>query len=133
MGGENLYQYAPNPLAWIDPLGLKWIKGYQGKKPDYVNPGHHQKGHPEFRGGGVNKTSLIPCHSENLYKHSIPDAEGKNWYAIDDKGVVHQFKNGNDGTVHWAGDSSQGKGVILPQEVKQRVNNGKIKKVNSVC
>ncbi|HGG4254189.1 TPA: RHS repeat-associated core domain-containing protein, partial [Salmonella enterica subsp. salamae serovar 42:z29:-] len=21
-GGINLYQYAPNPLAWIDPLGL---------------------------------------------------------------------------------------------------------------
>ncbi|MGG8166919.1 hypothetical protein PGO42_09160 [Klebsiella aerogenes] len=22
-GGVNLYQYAPNPLSWIDPLGLK--------------------------------------------------------------------------------------------------------------
>ncbi|ODC04976.1 hypothetical protein BFW38_16980 [Terasakiispira papahanaumokuakeensis] len=22
MGGENLYQYAPNPTGWIDPLGL---------------------------------------------------------------------------------------------------------------
>lgn len=22
MGGLNLYQYAPNPLSWIDPLGL---------------------------------------------------------------------------------------------------------------
>ncbi|MEY1391250.1 RHS repeat-associated core domain-containing protein, partial [Providencia stuartii] len=21
-GGLNLYQYAPNPLTWIDPLGL---------------------------------------------------------------------------------------------------------------
>ena len=21
-GGLNLYQYAPNPLSWIDPLGL---------------------------------------------------------------------------------------------------------------
>ncbi|HCT5824036.1 TPA: hypothetical protein OT171_004958 [Citrobacter sedlakii] len=21
-GGSNLYQYAPNPLSWIDPLGL---------------------------------------------------------------------------------------------------------------
>ncbi|HGH4621861.1 TPA: RHS repeat-associated core domain-containing protein [Enterobacter cloacae] len=21
-GGWNLYQYAPNPLRWIDPLGL---------------------------------------------------------------------------------------------------------------
>ena len=23
LGGFNLYQYAPNPLSWIDPLGLK--------------------------------------------------------------------------------------------------------------
>ncbi|NCH73363.1 RHS repeat-associated core domain-containing protein [Cronobacter dublinensis] len=23
-GGINLYQYAPNPLAWVDPLGLKF-------------------------------------------------------------------------------------------------------------
>ena len=22
MGGTNLYQYAPNPVAWVDPLGL---------------------------------------------------------------------------------------------------------------
>ncbi|WP_417903536.1 RHS repeat-associated core domain-containing protein [Chania multitudinisentens] len=22
LGGINLYQYAPNPLSWIDPLGL---------------------------------------------------------------------------------------------------------------
>ncbi|XYH22333.1 RHS repeat-associated core domain-containing protein [Pantoea ananatis] len=21
-GGWNLYQYAPNPLSWVDPLGL---------------------------------------------------------------------------------------------------------------
>ncbi|HGF4896970.1 TPA: hypothetical protein ACF5BN_004907, partial [Escherichia coli] len=21
-GGINLYQYGPNPLSWIDPLGL---------------------------------------------------------------------------------------------------------------
>ncbi|MBU3008788.1 RHS repeat-associated core domain-containing protein [Cobetia amphilecti] len=23
MGGENLYQYAPNPTGWVDPLGLE--------------------------------------------------------------------------------------------------------------
>jgi len=22
-GGINLYQYAPNPLVWVDPLGLR--------------------------------------------------------------------------------------------------------------
>ncbi|MFX2575393.1 RHS repeat-associated core domain-containing protein, partial [Serratia marcescens] len=38
-GGLNLYQYAPNPLNWIDPLGLskcepeKWdVNSHQGNK-----------------------------------------------------------------------------------------------------
>ncbi|ELY3469268.1 PAAR/RHS domain-containing protein [Cronobacter universalis] len=31
-GGWNLYQYAPNPLNWIDPLGL--IKVYRNLNPD---------------------------------------------------------------------------------------------------
>lgn len=25
IAGENLYQYAPNPLQWIDPLGLSCL------------------------------------------------------------------------------------------------------------
>ncbi|CND85328.1 RHS/YD repeat-containing protein [Yersinia nurmii] len=40
LGGLNLYQYAPNPLSWIDPLGLDVIrlrhytsnKGFEGIK-----------------------------------------------------------------------------------------------------
>jgi RHS repeat-associated protein len=30
MGGANLYQYAPNPVEWVDPLGLskKWVTFY---------------------------------------------------------------------------------------------------------
>ncbi|MDL2275939.1 RHS domain-containing protein [Desulfosarcina sp. OttesenSCG-928-G10] len=38
IGGTNLYQYAPNPLSWIDPWGLKCSgaksggKGYGGNK-----------------------------------------------------------------------------------------------------
>nr|WP_236615045.1 RHS repeat-associated core domain-containing protein [Serratia liquefaciens] len=25
-GGLNVYQYVPNPVSWIDPLGLERIK-----------------------------------------------------------------------------------------------------------
>jgi RHS repeat-associated protein len=28
LGGVNNYQYAPNPIQWIDPLGLKCKEGY---------------------------------------------------------------------------------------------------------
>jgi len=33
-GGLNLYQYAPNPLSWIDPLGLSCtrVRHYTNRK-----------------------------------------------------------------------------------------------------
>ncbi|WP_240666827.1 RHS repeat-associated core domain-containing protein, partial [Serratia marcescens] len=34
-GGLNLYQYAPNPLMWVDPLGLKVL--YRGMSLDEYN------------------------------------------------------------------------------------------------
>ena len=43
-GGWNLYQYAPNPLGWIDPLGLsscsgeqKLYRGVSAKHPEIEN------------------------------------------------------------------------------------------------
>ncbi|ACX86202.1 RHS protein [Pectobacterium parmentieri WPP163] len=58
-GGINLYQYAPNPLTWIDPLGLactkgfnrknniasKWVNKLSGKKPDQVHDFLNSKGY----------------------------------------------------------------------------------------
>src|SRR5262249_40602069 len=32
LGGENFYRYAPNPFAWIDPLGLKLPNKTAGEK-----------------------------------------------------------------------------------------------------
>ncbi|EBX8630577.1 hypothetical protein IOS83_001328 [Salmonella enterica] len=32
-GGLNLYAYAPNPLSWIDPLGLSKRCDYLGRTP----------------------------------------------------------------------------------------------------
>lgn len=40
-GGINLYAYAPNPLSWVDPLGLSCKSSYSGKlsgKASEMNP-----------------------------------------------------------------------------------------------
>ncbi|WP_339533375.1 RHS repeat-associated core domain-containing protein, partial [Pseudomonas mucidolens] len=131
-GGLNVYAYAPNPVGWFDPLGLTRTNKpgvYHGPKPKYQNPGHHDPSSGNFRGGG-SKTSVLPNNAEQLYKRAIPDADGKHWYAMDDNGVVHRFGNSNDGNVHWNGDSSQGRGVPLPPEVKKRLS---LMKKDCIC
>ncbi|TDR42422.1 RHS repeat-associated protein [Tahibacter aquaticus] len=55
LGGENNYEYAPNPGAWIDPYGLKRSKC--GKDPcDGVNPAawaRQWQGHGDYPGRDV--------------------------------------------------------------------------------
>ncbi|EOV8837318.1 RHS repeat-associated core domain-containing protein [Cronobacter dublinensis] len=43
-GGISLYQYAPNPLVWVDPLGLS-DKSCSTKTTGYSPPGqgHHNE------------------------------------------------------------------------------------------
>jgi uncharacterized protein RhaS with RHS repeats len=38
-GGTNLFQYAPNPVGWIDPLGLK-----DDRPPNLTPPGGGRRG-----------------------------------------------------------------------------------------
>ena len=58
-GGVNLYQYAPNPLSWIDPLGL--TKCSAGKDNSAHNAADYQKlkdyytQHEKYGAGGVKK------------------------------------------------------------------------------
>lgn len=60
-GGLNLYSYAPNPLGWIDPLGLtctkgfnkrnnitsKWVNKLSGKNPNQVHNFLTKKGYTQ--------------------------------------------------------------------------------------
>jgi hypothetical protein len=46
LGGDNLYQFAPNAQDWVDPLGLSWLdipkKHGVTAKSHIINPhGHH--------------------------------------------------------------------------------------------
>jgi RHS repeat-associated protein len=37
-GGDNLYAYAPNPIAWVDPWGLAGVDIYRGMTPEGSQP-----------------------------------------------------------------------------------------------
>ncbi|MEX9967747.1 RHS repeat-associated core domain-containing protein [Providencia stuartii] len=56
LGGINLYQYAPNPLAWVDPLGLdrfpSWMDTTQGYQRQHLIP-YSLRNHPIFVQSGM--------------------------------------------------------------------------------
>nr|WP_225977321.1 RHS repeat-associated core domain-containing protein [Paracidovorax avenae] len=87
-GGINLHQYAPNPLAWIDPLG--WKKKCSGRKPEKVRSKStgriiarnknesfamgHIKNHPE------NGRIIVPAKDIG-----DPHFKGKGWNKMEQK------------------------------------------------
>ncbi|MCA6928914.1 RHS repeat-associated core domain-containing protein, partial [Pectobacterium versatile] len=87
-GGLNLYAYAPNPLSWVDPLGLK--KCSSSRKPEKVKSKStgrtktrnknedfaldHVKKHPE-NGSVIIKPEQI----------GDPHFKGKGWSKMEQK------------------------------------------------
>ncbi|EFO1363694.1 type IV secretion protein Rhs, partial [Escherichia coli] len=64
LGGINLYQYAPNPLGWIDPLGLKC--GPMVKKVNGRNPSN------SAYAGRIYPASKLPVDIRGKYPHGVP-------------------------------------------------------------
>ncbi len=106
---------------------------YHGKKPEYSNFGQHDRTHPDFRGGG-SKTELLPSNHEELWRKAIPgkqtydkgpmSGKPKNWYSIDDNGIIHRFTVDNNDLAHWNGSELGERGLgSLPGEndVKKRL------------
>lgn len=85
-GGNNLYQYAPNPLSWIDPLGWSCRKAYMGKTPGKKSRTGREviarmKSEGKIRGVGRNMQ----------FKH------GNRWYPINQADMGHKI----DAVSYW--------------------------------
>ncbi|ECF2471337.1 type IV secretion protein Rhs, partial [Salmonella enterica subsp. enterica serovar Oranienburg] len=63
-GGINLYQYAPNPISWIDPLGLSC--GPMVKKINGRNPSNSSFA------GKIYPASKLPVDIRGKYPHGVP-------------------------------------------------------------
>ena len=121
-GGENVYAYAPNPVGWVDPLGL-------AKCDVYENPGHHD---PSNRGPNPYNASksVLPENHESLWQQSKPASDGNRWTKIGEgkKAEYHRFQNDGNGNFHWngstAGETASGQTRAIrinnvPTEVKR--------------
>ncbi|EAA5569597.1 RHS repeat protein, partial [Salmonella enterica subsp. enterica] len=137
-GGINLYQYAPNPLSWIDPLGLtteyKSESPYHGRKPTYDPATHHDPSSPDFRGGG-SKTTPLPPDAEEVYRRAVPsDSTGKKWYGQNSEGEFYRYQ-GQNGEVHWNGREKSSRGLDVPTWIRKRFNQmaAKLKRSGGKC
>jgi RHS repeat-associated protein len=70
LGGENQYQYGPNPTGWIDPLGLQ-------RK--------NKKSAPERKEGNPNSAETSPCKNFVRVRHYTGVSRAK---AIITNGVI---------------------------------------------
>lgn len=78
MGGINLYAYGPNPLTYIDPLGLDYTT-WQIHSPGYNDV--VQKGLHFYAPGGV-ELSVRPDHKGGItFTNAIPNEAGSSRVA----------------------------------------------------
>lgn len=101
---------------------------YNGPKPKYDNPGHHDPKSSNFRGGG-SKTEVIPENHEELWKRAIPGSSNIKtkqeipsvWYSIDGNGKIHQFQVDHNGIAHWAGSENGARGIVVDNQTRKRL------------
>ncbi len=74
LGGENQFQYAPNPVEWVDPYGLSWLDivlsyGHTIPNGMTISHGHHII----FKGNYIGKAQapLLKRSKNILAKYSI--------------------------------------------------------------
>ena len=65
LGGSNVFQYAPNPVGWIDPCGLKSANGRTHITYEGVKDGKPYIGYASM--DGVNRTA------EEVLKYRYPN------------------------------------------------------------
>ncbi|HFK4760495.1 TPA: HNH endonuclease [Citrobacter farmeri] len=87
-GGINTYQYAPNPLSWIDPLGLSRYPGVDFSGTDGLYPGGVNTVTIEMTGGrysdfkSANEIAGYKNSTGNITGRSHP--EGYTWHHMND-------------------------------------------------
>jgi uncharacterized protein RhaS with RHS repeats len=91
-GGLNLYRYAPNPLMWVDPLGLVCASSSKlgGVTGEYtaVKPGPLSDDLAGTFSGGRYK-EIILQQDTDLYRAGVSDREYGQFFSVDKpQGVI---------------------------------------------
>ncbi|WP_353622529.1 RHS repeat-associated core domain-containing protein [Citrobacter sp. Cpo107] len=104
-GGINLYQYAPNPLSWIDPLGLKC-----GSTSSYEQARNKALKWLEERGFKAERVNIGKFGSTRGKPVGMTTADGKTGFRIeyDERSGAHiNIFSGKDKGEHFLFDASE--------------------------
>ncbi|ECA0692761.1 TPA: RHS domain-containing protein, partial [Salmonella enterica subsp. enterica serovar Kiambu] len=102
-GGINLYQYAPNPLSWIDPLGLKCGSSYEQARNKALK-------WLEERGFKAERVNIGKFGSTRGKPVGMTTADGKTGFRIeyDERSGAHiNVFSGKDKGEHFLFDASE--------------------------
>lgn len=89
---------------------------YHGPKPEYENPGHHDKTSPNFNA----RKSPLPPDAEQVYQRAVPSPDGLTWWGLSVSGDIYRYQSSN-GKAHWNGSESTG--VRVPNAIVKRLRN----------
>lgn len=102
-GGINLYAYAPNPLSWIDPLGLKCGSSYEQARNKALK-------WLEERGFKAERVNIGKFGSTRGKPVGMTTADGKTGFRIeyDERSGAHiNVFSGKDKGEHFLSDASE--------------------------
>ncbi|MGS8052879.1 RHS repeat domain-containing protein, partial [Escherichia marmotae] len=95
-GGINLYAYAPNPLSWIDPLGLKSCGPARTKHV----PNRHIRRHNNIGNSKFSLKERIKLRSKSKYRKPSQYRKLEDRTMRDPSRVLHQ----SDGRIRYERD-----------------------------
>ncbi|EOF5101318.1 hypothetical protein ACK1QP_004714, partial [Salmonella enterica] len=99
-GGINLYSYVPNPLKWIDPLGL--CKGEVTGEYSAINPGPLSDDLAGTFAGGKYR-ELILSQDTELYRASVEGRPFGQFFSLDKPQSVLQTRIDKAVLPNWPG------------------------------
>ncbi|HEY0894330.1 MAG TPA: RHS repeat-associated core domain-containing protein, partial [Cellvibrio sp.] len=83
LGGMNAYQYAPNPMTWVDPCGLSCKDGSQviSERSAFVRMAENSRD-PDFRNlnHSINERGLLAKEREIAKAANWRKADGSTWW-----------------------------------------------------
>jgi len=102
-GGLNLYQYAPNPLGWVDPLGL--CKGKISGEYSAINPGPLSDDLAGTFAGGKYRRIILSQDTE-LYRAGVEGHPFGRFFSLDKPQSVLQTRIDKAVLPNWPGGGS---------------------------